>query len=194
MRITLNWTAELNECPSCGDEHDCESLVQCPACGYHAGNELAEQWVDFVNQGCESLPVFLELGECYEPQSGGVRPVVTVEALHRLSEDEEHDLRRWIETIHGEAEEGDIMALVAGCSNPFSPSTRHQLEEIIEEMESIMGAESFNQLFDHQRRDVEETLDSARSALENFDSGDETWIGQDDDGYWFRYVPRGKAA
>jgi hypothetical protein len=161
MRITLNWKPTLEACP--------------------------DQWIDF----CEALelPSFINLCECYEPESGGCGQI-EIETKHNRPDDEqEKELRIWIAEI-GQAEEGDVLAFVAGCSNAFEPATRGQLQEIIEEMESSMEADSFYQLFDHQRKGVEDTLNSAKSALDNFDTGDETWIGQDDDGYWFRYLPR----
>lgn len=189
MTITLNWTPALATCPDCGDEHDCVARVTCPVCNYHCGGELAQQWIDF----CETLEFsdFLEIGEFSEPEGG--RGSVQVESKHTLGAEEEKEFRKWIAEV-GEAEEGDVLALVAGCSNPFSPATRFELQEIIEEMEGVMESpETWNQLFDHQRKDVEDALEMAQSALATFDTGDVTWIGRDDDGYWFRYLPRTKA-
>jgi hypothetical protein len=161
--------------------------VVCRNCQYHCAAEFSQQWIDF----CEALefPDFLEMVEFSEPE-GESRGSVEVERKHSLSDEEEKEFRAWIAEV-GEAEEGDILALVAGCSNPFSPATRFELQEIIEEMEGVMESpETWNQLMDHQRKDVEDTLEMAKAALATFDTGDVTWIGQDDDGYWFRYLPR----
>jgi hypothetical protein len=131
----------------------------------------------------------------YEPQPDGTtRVTMSLETRNRLSDEEALELRAWIAEVGGKVEEGVLMAFIAGCSNPFSPATRFELQEIIEEMEGVMESpETWNQLFDHQRKDVEDTLEMAQSALATFDTGDVTWIGQDDDGYWFRYLPRAKA-
>ena len=50
MRIYPNFKASLDRCPECDFEQ--ENLVTCRSCDYHAGAELAQQWIDYV----ESLP------------------------------------------------------------------------------------------------------------------------------------------
>jgi hypothetical protein len=118
MNITLNWTPALATCPDCGDEHDCVERVSCPLCNYHCGGDLAQCWLDF----CEILefPEFLEIVEYCEPE-GAASGSVNVESKHILSAEEEKEFREWIKKV-GDADEGDILALVAGCPNPFSPA------------------------------------------------------------------------
>jgi hypothetical protein len=53
MRIHLNFEAHLSECPECSFEQEFGGdtfTATCRSCDYHCGSELAEQWIQYVNQ------------------------------------------------------------------------------------------------------------------------------------------------
>lgn len=141
----------------------------------------------------------------YEPQPDGTtRVTMSIETRNnRLSDEEALELRAWIAAVGAEVDEGVLMAFLAGCSNPFSLASKDELEQIAQEMRELQETDGYLRVWtDHQRSDVDDALASAEASIERFRGGaesygtsqvtgdTETWIAQDDDGYYFREVPR----
>jgi hypothetical protein len=70
MRINLNFTPRLDKCPDCGNEQEFgPGNATCRACGYHAGNELAQQWIDRVEEMDATIPQGIDLAFAHEAES-----------------------------------------------------------------------------------------------------------------------------
>ena len=179
MRVNVNFTpAGFEECRECGAEQeirDAFGKASCFACAYHHGNELAEQWADYCTTlDCEpaNLPTCLSIDFCHQAETGSDYYIEVSAAYTRNPAEHEAEIRAFIARV-GEAEEGDIQALLAGCENALNEATEADLHGIIAEVEG-------------DDDDSIRTREAAEAGLLALAAGKAVWAGQDGDGYYVR--------
>lgn len=208
IKIQSGFMSCLDKCPDCGDEHDVAQQVECRACRYHAGGDLGAEWIGHCEEELNGVgagvgtPAGVEVLECHEPEGHGDKYTMTFEIADSADVREVFNFLvrlsggsvTWYDPGGDEQPEpltiGDMLALESGCANPLHPATGRELEEIIRETTDLIEVTDQPWL-----DDVYAAKKSAEDALRDLPNlaKPETWVGQDEDGYWFREVRREEA-